>query len=140
MPPRKVARATVPRRRASAAPRAANVSCWEDDPGDPKTQPPLAAINVATPNQSAQPLPFKLAGKQPSAQVYPPGTINFVYYATAAALRRTADFWGSILPAGTRWEVGRVLPVNINSGVDLNAFYTRGDGRDSPGLHFFHDS
>ena len=32
------------------------------------------------------------------------------------------------------------LPVALDSGVDLNAFYTRGDAfQDTPGLHFFHD-
>jgi hypothetical protein len=30
--------------------------------------------------------------------------------------------------------------VEIDTGVDLNAFYTRGGGGESPGLHFFHDS
>ena len=30
--------------------------------------------------------------------------------------------------------------VNIDSGVDLNAFYTRGGGGETPGLHFFHAS
>jgi len=100
----------------------------------------LSPITVPVPNQSAQPLPYKLAGKAPAAQVYHPGTMNFVYYANASALRRTANFWGGIVPAGTTWHVGKVLPVRIDSGVDLNAFYTRGGGGDSPGLHFFHDS
>jgi hypothetical protein len=72
--------------------------------------------------------------------VYQPGTPEFLYYANACALRRTADFWGSILPSGTRWEVGAVLPVNLDSGEDLNAFYTRGNGGGSPGLHFFHEA
>jgi hypothetical protein len=85
-------------------------------------------------------LPYKLRDKAPAPQVYQPGTISFLYYADASALRRTADFWGNIVPAGTTWQVGRVLPVSIDSGVDLNAFYTRGGGGDAPGLHFFHDS
>ena len=44
------------------------------------------------------------------------------------------------MPSGTSWEIGNTLPVDLDSGVDLNAFYTRGDGEDSPGLHFFHDT
>jgi hypothetical protein len=116
------------------------VACWEDDPGDPKAHPGLSPIQVSLPNQSAAPLPFKLSGRAPSPKIYQPGTREFLYYANASALRRTADFWGGIVPAGTKWEVGNVLPVNIDSGVDLNAFYTRGDGGDAPGLHFFHDT
>jgi hypothetical protein len=140
MPSRKPARRKSPRKQPVATPAGTSVACWEDDPGDPKSQPALSPINVPVPNQSAPPLPYKLLGKAPSPQAYQPGTLNFVYYATASALRRTATFWGSIVPAGTHWQVGKVLPVNIDSGVDLNAFYTRGGGGDSPGLHFFHDS
>jgi hypothetical protein len=140
MPTKKTARSKAPRKHLAAAPSGSTVACWEDDPGDPESQPPLRPITVEAPNQAAQPLPFKLGGKAPAPQVYQPGTISFVYYANAAALRRTADFWGGIVPAGTSWNVGKVLPVNIDSGVDLNAFYTRGGGGDAAGLHFFHDS
>jgi hypothetical protein len=132
------------KRKPAAHPKApapaVRVACWEDDPGDPKTQPPLGPITVGVPNQSAQPLPFRLSGKAPAPQVYQPGTASFLYYANASALRRTADFWGSIVPGGTSWHVGNVLPVAIDSGVDLNAFYTRGEDGNTPGLHFFHDS
>lgn len=116
------------------------VACWEDDPGDPKSQPALAPIHVPAPNQAAKPLPFKIGGTAPAPNIYQPGTREFLFYANACALRRTADFWGNILPTGTSWEIGSTLPVNLDSGVDLNAFYTRGDGEDSPGLHFFHDT
>jgi hypothetical protein len=116
------------------------VACWEDDPGDPKSQPVLTPIQVAVPNQAAKPLPFKISAKAPAPQIYQPGTPEFLYYANACALRRTADFWGSMLPQGTSWEVGAVLAVDLDSGEDLNAFYTRGDGGDAAGLHFFHDA
>jgi hypothetical protein len=116
------------------------VASWEDDPGDPKVHPGVSPIQVSLPNQSARPLPFKLSGRAPSPQVYQPGTAEFLYYANASALRRTANFWGTILPSRTKWHIGAVLPVNIDSGVDLNAFYTRGGGGESPGLHFFHDA
>jgi len=122
------------------APSGVTIACWEDDPGDPKTQPQLAPINTPVPNQAASPLPYKLSGKAPAPQIYQPGTTDFLYYANAAGLRRTADFWGGIVPSGTSWEVGKVLNVFVDSGVDLNAFYTRGDGGDAPGLHFFHQS
>jgi hypothetical protein len=116
------------------------VAAWEDDPGDPKLQPALVPITVAVPNQSAQPLPFKISGTTPPPKVYQPDTSNFRFYAAASALRRTADFWGVLLPQGTRWEVGQRLPVVLDDGVDLNAFYTRGGFGDAPGLHFFHQN
>src|SRR5437879_1170098 len=125
---KKTARPKAVRKRPPATPGGATVAFWEDDPGDPKSQPPLSPITGAAPNQSLKPLPYKLVGKAPAPEVYQPGTINFVYYANASALRRTASFWGGIVPAGTTWQVGKVLPVNIASGVDLNAFYTRGGG------------
>ena len=46
----------------------ATVACWEDDPGDPKSQPALAPIHVPVPNQAAKPLPFKIGGTVPAAQ------------------------------------------------------------------------
>jgi hypothetical protein len=116
------------------------VAVWEDDPGDPASHPPLIPIQVPVPNQAATPLPFKIAGTTPPAQVFQPGTPNFRFWAAAAGLRRTADFWSKIVPPGTKYEVGNTLPVNLDSGVDLNAFYTRGEGGDSPGLHFFHEA
>jgi len=137
---------TVGKKRAGATSKAlaaaltANVATWEDDPGDPTQQPALVPITMAAPNQTAQPLPFKIGGATPIPKIYQPGTSNFRFYATASALRRTADFWGPILPTGTKWEVGARLPVILDDGVDLNAFYTRGGFGDAPGLHFFHDS
>jgi hypothetical protein len=126
--------------KAAAGATGTVVATWEDDPGSPGLQPPLVPITVAAPNQAAQPLPFKIAGSTPPPKVYQPGTSNFRFYAAASALRRTANFWGSIVPQGTQWEVGKTLAVKLDDGVDLNAFYTRGGFGDSPGLHFFHQS
>jgi hypothetical protein len=116
------------------------VAAWEDDPGDPGLHPPLTPITVAAPKPAAKPLPFKISGSTPPPKVYPPGTANFRFYVAAIALRRTADFWGAIVPPATKWQVGNTLPVILDDGPDLNAFYTRGDFQDAPGLHFFHDS
>lgn len=121
----------------AAAPR---VACWEDDPGDPKQQPQLTPIQVAVPEQGLTPLAFKITGRAPAPAMYAPGTKEFLYYAAACALRRTADFWTEIVPRGTRWQVGATLPVDLDSGTDLNAFYTRGEAGDTPGLHFFHEA
>jgi len=96
-------------------------------------------IEVPAPSQSATPLAFKLRGATPAPKLYPLGTPDFLYYAVASALRRTASFWGDILPRGTRWQVGTVLAVNVDAGVDLNAFYTRG-GMEPAGLYFYHQA
>jgi hypothetical protein len=134
----------TPARKPSTFNRAAAssslVAVWEDDPGDPNVPPPLAPIQVSAPNPAATPLPYKISGTAPSASIYQAGTPEFRYWAAAAALRRTANFWSGIIPSGTSWQLGKVLPVQLDTGVDLNAFYTRGGGGDSPGLHFFHDS
>ncbi len=143
MPTKRVRRPSSSAHRESAAAASSTsgkVSCWEDDPGDPAAQPALVPILVPAPNQAATPLPFKIGGTKPSPQVYSTGTPKFRFWAAAGALRRTADFWGAILPAGTRWQLGKLLPVLLDAGVDLNAFYTRGGFGDKPGLHFFHDA
>lgn len=123
---------------AAGSPSATTVMCWEDDPGDPSAQPALTPIPVPAPNPAASPLPFKIDGPALAPKPYPPGSEQFRYYAAAAALRRTADFWGGILKPVPHWQVGKVLPVELDSGVDLNAFYTRGGFGDTAGLHFFH--
>lgn len=139
----KAARKTPTHKKPSSSTTPANstsVNAWEDDPGDPSSLPPLIPIQVPVPNPAGTPLPYKISGTAPAPALYQVGTPEFRYWDAAAALRRTADFWGTIVPSGTSWEIGKVLPVQLDSGVDLNAFYTRGDGGDSPGLHFFHDS
>jgi len=139
---RKASKAVSTRKATKSAANETNltVAVWEDDPGSPNSQPVLVPITVDAPDQAAQPLAFKIGGSTPQPKIYQPGTSNFRFYACAAALRRTADFWGPIVPAGTRWEVGAKLPVILDDGVDLNAFYTRGGFGDAPGLHFFHDN
>src|SRR5260370_14525398 len=71
------------------------------------------------------------ARSAPDAKPHPPGTAEFRYWTAAEALRRGADFWGALLP-GISWEVGSILPVDLDFGADLNAFYDR------ERLKFFH--
>ncbi len=137
---RSASKAVTAAPKAGKTATARTVACWEDDPGDPKLHPSLTPITVPAPNTATQPYAFKIGGTAPAPAVYEAGTPNFRFYSTAAALRRTADFWSTIVPTGTSWQIGKVLPVTLDSGVDLNAFYTRGDFNDTPGLHFFHDS
>ena len=137
MPSKTTARTKAGQRAATPPAADTLVACWEDDPGDPRSQPPLVPITVMVPNQSAQPLPFEVSGPRPVGNIYQPGTSGFLYYAAACALRRTADFWGRIVPQGTKWEVGKFLPVQVDSGVDLNAFYTRGAEESPPACTSF---
>ncbi|HEY0383683.1 MAG TPA: hypothetical protein VGC72_15940 [Candidatus Elarobacter sp.] len=142
-------RPTAPRRRPSRPPpkkppgkggpanAGAIILTWEDDPAS-KTPP--TPVQRPAPDLRATALPFALDGAAPVPQIYQTGTPEFRYWAMAEALRRAADFWGAIVPKGTKWQVGATLPVRRDAGRELNAFYTRGGGRDAAGLNFFHDT
>ena len=100
---------------------------WEDDPG--------AGVEVSLdsrPDPSATPLAYRFPAPAPE-----PSDENtsfaFRYWSAAAALRRGADFWAPRVPSG-EWELGPVLPVLLDNGEDLNAFYDR------QALNFFHGS
>jgi len=110
------------------------INTWEQDPGD-GTQPSGGQlIQRPVPVLKDQPLPTSITAPAPAPQQFQPGTTNFRYWAAAEALRRGADFWGPLLPPGTSWEVGPTLPVDLDFGDDLNAYYDR------EGLKFFHGS
>jgi len=134
---KKTKRKTTPRKPPQTP---EEVACWEDDPGDPADAQPLGPITVPVPDEAAQPLPYQIGGTVPAPRIYQPGTASFLFYAASGALRRTADFWGPIVRPVTRWQLGKVLPVELDAGVDLNAYYTRGGWGDTPGLHFFHEA
>src|SRR4051812_11978247 len=107
---------------------------WEDDPGAPGSGRHPSARD--RPTLSAAPLPVSISTKAPPAREFKVGTPEFRYWVAADALARAAHFWGTIAPSGTRWQPsnGARLPVQLDGGVDLNAFYDR------HGLHFFHDT
>jgi hypothetical protein len=107
---------------------------WEDDPGSPDT--PETPISERVPSPDTPPLPSKIHGRAPAPRTYQVGTSEFRYWAAADALRRVADFWGAVLPSGTRWHstVGDQLEIALDEGEDFNAYYDR------RGLHFFHGS
>jgi hypothetical protein len=100
---------------------------WEDDPG--------TGVEVSLdsrPDPSAKPLAFRFPAPAPE-----PSDDNtsfaFRYWSAAAALRRGANFWAPRVPSG-EWELGPMLPVLLDNGEDLNAFYDR------QALNFFHGS
>ncbi len=114
-------------RSAAAAAGPTTVVTWPDDPIS--KLPPIA---VPVPNPAKAPLRFKIKGPAVPAGTYPSGTAQFRYWNAAAALRRACDFWGPLLGV-TGWQPGSVLPIGLDEGVDLNAYYDRSE------LAFFHD-
>ena len=98
---------------------------WEDDPGS--GAPPIA---VDAPNPSGTPLAFHFPSPQPTPRQYALGTPGFRYWVAVEALRRGANL-GTRVPGGS-WEVGKTLPVLLDEGEDLNAYYDR------KALNFFH--
>jgi len=103
----------------------ATVSAWEDDPGSGVRGP------RPVPNLATKPLAFTFPKPTPPPKMYQPGTSEFRYWTAAEALRRGADFWAKRVPL-SKWEVGQVLKVLLDEGVDLNAYYDR------RALNFFH--
>src|SRR6201982_2626050 len=126
------ARATPPERRAQ---RKGTINAWEDDPGAGAQPSGGQVVQRPVPVLRDQPFPTRIVNPSsaPEAKPHPPGTAEFRYWAAAEALRRGANFWGALVP-GISWEVGAILPVDLDFGVDLNAFYDR------EGLKFFHGS
>jgi hypothetical protein len=108
---------------------------WEDDPA---SMPVPTPVQRPLPAMGAGPLKFAIAGTHPKSGLYPRGSSAFRFWATAEALQRACDYWSKIIPSSARWQVGASLPVHTDVGVDLNAFYSRGDAGDQPGLNFFH--
>src|SRR5437016_2663016 len=109
------------------------VNAWEQDPGDGAQPNGGQVIQRPVPVLREQPFSIRIVNpaSAPEAKPHPPGTAEFRYWNAAEALRRGADFWRALLP-GPSWEVGSILPVDLDFGVDLNAFYDR------VGLKFFH--
>src|SRR5689334_22210536 len=115
----------------------AQINTWEDDPfseavptPDPRNPPPIT-VNVPLNNNPR--LQTAIVEPRPAPGRFNPGTPNFRYWATAEALTRGINFWGSLLPSGTTWSTSNPMRVTLVAGVDLNAFYAR-----DRGLNFFH--
>jgi hypothetical protein len=114
--------------KSKAAAAVSGIQAWQDDPMG------LPPINRPVPNLNAVPLPLKINSPQPAPAIYNVGTPEFRYWTAAEALRRGADFWGA--KGIKKWQigVGAKLPVTLDEGVDLNAYYNRTE------LAFFHAS
>lgn len=112
---------------------AASVYAWADDPGAGPNPDGGTRLKRPAPALGSAPLALRIENpaKAPKAGLYRAGTPNFRYWAGAEAVRRAADFWAGVIP-GVSWQPGSVLPVDLDHGEDLNAFYDR------VGLRFFH--
>jgi hypothetical protein len=107
---------------------AASVMAWQDDPNSGRP-----AIARPVPVLAKAPLKYKFNGAAVKPGLYAQGTLQFRYWTAAEALRRGGDFWAPLLGA-KHWQPGTVLPVSLDKGVDLNAYYDRTE------LAFFHQS
>jgi len=105
----------------------AQVSAWQDDPLSG-----LSTLLRPIPDLSKAPLKYRFKGAAVKPGVYTDGTAQFRYWTAAEALRRGGDFWASL--GIKQWEPAAVLPVSLDKGVDLNAYYDRTE------LAFFHQS
>jgi hypothetical protein len=105
----------------------------------------IPPLQLPVPAMPGAPLPTRIIApaRAPAAQIHPLGTDGFRYWTAAEALRRAATFWTT---AGARaWhpDVGASIPVRLDDGVDLNAYYARNDFPPEDvkqGLSFFHDT
>jgi hypothetical protein len=115
------------------------IHVWEDDPfleavdgTDPVAAKPISAD---VPVNDHELLQTQTAEPRPDPDLFEPGTPEFLYWNAAAALARGVNFWAPLLPDKTRWSTdAQPLHVELDAGVDLNAFYARDNG-----LNFFHD-
>ena len=118
-------RTTTKRGGARARAGGNSVAAWQDDPmGLPVQARPVPTLGTP-------PLAFKIKDAPIAPGTYLKGTPGFRYWTAAEALRRGGDFWAPLLGV-SRWEPGAVLPVGLDEGDDLNAFYDRKH------LAFFH--
>jgi hypothetical protein len=105
------------------------ISAWEDDPlGRPDVEP----ISRPVPATGAIPFAITVRGRRPPAAQYEPSTREFRYWAGLDALTRASQYWARAAAPTAQWYAGTTLPVNLDQGEDLNAYYDR------EGLSFFH--
>ncbi|HUP44128.1 MAG TPA: hypothetical protein VM779_01310 [Thermoanaerobaculia bacterium] len=113
-----------------------NILAWDDDPASVdghRPEPRAPAI------LGKMPLPVRISGTAPQPGEYGTDTAEFRHWAAADALARAVLYWQPLVPKRTKWQTGSPLPVHLDAGVDLNAYYARGGYGYDAGLSFFHD-
>jgi hypothetical protein len=105
------------------------IQAWVDDPASP-----WGLMERPAPVLDAAPFSFSITGEAIPAGLYEPGTAGFRHWNAADSLRRSADLWASLLARHqvNRWQPAATLPVSLDAGSDLNAYYDRTQ------LAFFH--
>src|SRR4051812_3059897 len=116
------------------------IQCWLTDPMS--GLPPLQTTAPALPGTT---LATRIVAPKatPAPRVYPTGSAEFRYWSAAEVLRRAAAFWSGVGNKSWNREVGSTLPVRLDDGVDLNAYYARtafAQENIKQGLSFFHDT
>jgi hypothetical protein len=108
------------------------IAAWEHDPGSGNSPDGGQLIQIPAPDLSASGFPTLIENpaEAPAPQLYKIASAEFRYWAAAASLNRASEFWSNQVP-GITWQVGKVLPVDLYHGDDLNAYYDR------VGLRFF---
>ena len=120
--------AAPPRPRAAAA---LKVNTWDDpfSEGSVTGNPSLATpFEVELPTDGNPLMQVEISEPGPAAAIFPPGTDGFRYWVAAEAIARGIAFWSPLLPSGTTWSAANPMPVSLDAGQSLNAFYRRGDG------------
>ena len=146
-PPR---RKTAPRRKAPARKRSARkrprpprpsptlIQVWPTDP-----MGSLPPVQQPAPSLPGSPLATRILAPAPSAGLFAVGTAEFRFWTAAETLRRGVTFWAAAGAKAWHRDVGASLPVRLDDGVDLNAYYARSafpsEGIEQ-GLSFFHDT
>lgn len=131
---------TTAKRAKRPAAKRATIQVWQTDPmgGLPILQRPA-------PSMPGRSLRTKIIAPAtaPETRIHSVGSAGFRYWTAAEALRRSAAFWAAAGAKAWHKNVGASLPVRVDDGVDLNAYYARTDfpAEDiKQGLSFFHDT
>jgi hypothetical protein len=136
---------TVARKKRTAtgsrsAAAAADIQGWSTDP-----MGGLPPLQLSAPDLPGATLPTRIIdpAQAPPPRIYVNGTAEFRFWTAAEALRRCAEFWREVGVAAWNPDIGTALPVRLDDGVDLNAYYARNDFPPQDikqGLSFFHDT
>jgi hypothetical protein len=121
---------------AKPVPAPSGVRGYETDPGSGAAPTGGVSITVPIPTPAAPAPAIQLQQPPPGPPaLYPPGTKQFRYWDAAEAACRARTMWHTYATL-TTWNpaVGAALPILLDQGVDLNAFYDR------HALNFFHDT
>ena len=121
----------------AAAGAAVTINAYEDDPFSERTPTPdpspAELVSEPPPGTAPADLSWEIKDRRPAPGPHAPGTRDFRYWNAETSLARAVGYWGSLVPAGTRWTtLDPRLQVRLNAGQDLNAFYSR-----LAGLRFF---